>query len=56
MTAAGQMDEARTELGKAIELWKNADSNLDELRQAKQHLAALGVAQTLVPVGKGEFR
>jgi tetratricopeptide (TPR) repeat protein len=41
----GQMDAVRTELGKAIELWKNADSDLDELRQAKQQLAALGVAQ-----------
>src|SRR5712692_10519860 len=41
----GQVDAAHTELGKAIELWKNADSDLDELRQAKQQLAALGVAQ-----------
>jgi len=41
----GQMAAVRTELGKAIELWKNADSDLDELRQAKQQLAALGVAQ-----------
>src|SRR5260370_1085127 len=26
----GQVDAAHTELGKAIELWKNADSDLDE--------------------------
>jgi tetratricopeptide (TPR) repeat protein len=42
---AGQMDAARTEFGKAIELWKNADPDLVELLQAKQQLAALGVAQ-----------
>lgn len=41
----GQMDRARTELGKSIELWKNADPDLIELLQARQHLAALGVAQ-----------
>ena len=35
----GQADAGRAELQKAIELWKNADSDLDELRQAKQHLA-----------------
>jgi tetratricopeptide (TPR) repeat protein len=41
----GQAGAARPELQRAIELWKNADSDLDELRQAKQQLAALGVAQ-----------
>jgi len=41
----GQGGAAEPELQKAIELWKNADPDLDELRQAKQHLAELGVAQ-----------
>ena len=43
---AGQAGAAQSELQKAIELWKNADPDLDELRQAKQQSAALGdVAQ-----------
>ena len=37
----GQVGAARAELEKAVELWKNADPDLDELRQAKQQLAAL---------------
>jgi tetratricopeptide (TPR) repeat protein len=37
----GQAGAALSELQKAIELWKNADPDLDELRQAKRHLAAL---------------
>jgi tetratricopeptide (TPR) repeat protein len=37
----GQAGAARPELERAIELWKNADPDLDELRQAKQHLTAL---------------
>jgi len=41
----GQAGAARPELQRAVELWKNADPDLDELRQAKQQLAALGVAQ-----------
>jgi tetratricopeptide (TPR) repeat protein len=41
----GQAGAAQPELHTAIELWKNADPDLDELRQAKQHLATLeGVA------------
>jgi hypothetical protein len=39
-----QAGAAQPELQKAIELWKNADPDLDELRQAKQHLATLGDA------------
>jgi tetratricopeptide (TPR) repeat protein len=41
----GQADSARPELQRAIELWKNADPDLEELRQAKQSLTALSVAQ-----------
>jgi hypothetical protein len=37
----GEAGTARPELQKAIELWKNADPDLDELRQARQHLATL---------------
>jgi tetratricopeptide (TPR) repeat protein len=40
-----QTAAAQPELKRAIELWKNADPDLDELRQAKQQLATLGVAQ-----------
>lgn len=44
---AGETGAARLELQKAIDLSKNADPDLDELRQAKKHLAALQhVAQT----------
>jgi tetratricopeptide (TPR) repeat protein len=37
----GQAGAAQAELQKAIELWKNADPDLDELRLAKQQSAAL---------------
>lgn len=37
----GHADAAQPELRKAIELWKNADLDLDELRQAKTQLTAL---------------
>ena len=37
----GQLDGARSELQKSVELWRNADPDLDELRQAKTQLAAL---------------
>lgn len=40
----GHADGAPPELRKAIELWKNADPDLDELRQAKQHLGTTGEA------------
>jgi len=36
----GQADDARSELEKSIELWKNADLEVDELRQAKTQLTA----------------
>ena len=38
----GQTEAAQPELQKAIELWKNADPDLDELSQAKQHLGTPG--------------
>ena len=41
---AGHADAAQPELRKAIELWKKADLDLDELRQAKQHLDTAGKA------------
>jgi len=41
----GHAGAARPEFQRAIELWKNADPDLDELRQAKKQLAAFGVAQ-----------
>jgi tetratricopeptide (TPR) repeat protein len=41
----GQVDAARAELEKAVELWKNADPDLEELREAKQHLTALARRQ-----------
>ena len=37
----GEADGARSELQKSIELWKNADPDLDELRQAKTQLTTL---------------
>ena len=37
----GQLDGARSELQKSVELWRNADPDLDEVRQAKTQLAAL---------------
>ena len=40
-----QTAAAQPELKRAIELWESADPDLDELRQAKQQLARLGVAQ-----------
>ncbi len=40
----GRVGAAQPELQKAVELWKNADPDLDELRQAKQRLSALEAA------------
>jgi len=37
----GQADGGRSELEKSVELWRNADLDLDELRQAKTRLTAL---------------
>ncbi len=37
----GDAGAARPELQRAVDLWKNADPDLEELRQAKQQLAAL---------------
>jgi tetratricopeptide (TPR) repeat protein len=42
---AGQSDAARSQFQKAIELWKNADPDLQELIQAKQQLAGLTAAR-----------
>jgi tetratricopeptide (TPR) repeat protein len=41
----GRAGAAQPELQRAIELWKNADLDLDELRQAKQSLAALSATE-----------
>ena len=38
---AGDTGAARSELKRAIELWKNADPDLDELSHAKQQSSAL---------------
>src|SRR5215469_15156288 len=37
----GQADGGRSELEKSVELWRNADLDLDELRQAETRLTAL---------------
>lgn len=41
---SGQADAAREQFQKAIELWKEADPDLEELRQAKEQLARLTAA------------
>lgn len=49
---AGNAAAARTELSKAVEFWKSADPDLEELVQARQRLAELNATSSAAAFGE----